>query len=75
MQGKIRVMGGAEFIYRLTRVSEYSGIESIFDWMDNWLIEKVQKERISFQQTPSQEKNIIDCLPTLSQRQLGDGTN
>lgn len=37
MQGKIIVMEVAEFIYGLARVSECSGIESILDWMDNWL--------------------------------------
>ena len=25
-------------VYRLMRVSERTGIQSIFDWMDNWLL-------------------------------------
>jgi hypothetical protein len=49
MQGKILVREVAEFIYGLTRVPECLGIESIFDWTDNWVFYRKSEKRNSFQ--------------------------
>ena len=84
MHGRILVIERAEFIYGLTRVSECSGIESILDWMDNWpflvlssFIERVQKEILSFRQTPSQEQNRLspDSFTETIRRQIRSNGN
>lgn len=40
--------GGRYFVYRLMRVSECSGLQSILDWMDNWLLYIYIYKRILF---------------------------
>lgn len=59
MQGKILVREVAEFIYGLTRVPECLGIESIFDWMDNWVFYRKSEKRNSFQPQSRKEHNIL----------------